>query len=238
MNSREPEDNEIADAVSSVVSNLTLSTDHVTYNSVERHLEALFVVPLQHRKDFIRQVVDETLRRHNNPTEESKEDGSQNDVNELPTIYDNNGKRVKSNLRHDSLPFINTFKREEYEDLTATIQNIVATSTDIRFPVENIINNSKTTIWSSTGMFPQTLIFKFSRPVHVFEIIIYHHNITNLKVGTLDRQKEFHFDCDDLETTTLETELPFATSMDVTINAASSEFCMIGNVVLYGVMVK
>jgi len=249
MNSRDPADSEIANAVSNVISKFDI--DKLTYGRVEKFLEAIFVIPLAHRKSYIRKLIDENV--HKRIVSEREEISSENKLSllvleshlEKHSVYDfdNNGKRVKQ-LNHLKSDQLDQSHSDSFNNPVAfVVQNIATTCNDTRYEIENVFGlaDNLNKFWVSTGMFPHKINISFGKPVSLREINLCRHNIKHLTVKSLTQEvlvNEFHFQDEGLQTSRIFTDLPCATAVDITINSAYSDFCLIGHMALQGAVMN
>ena len=85
---------------------------------------------------------------------------------------------------------------------TIPMNPLFSTSFDISYPPSNICDGDESTFWISSGLYPQTVAFKFSKPIQITRITLVVGKVNNLIVYSgLDPEFQnwqkidlFHFD--------------------------------------------
>ncbi|XP_006002611.1 intraflagellar transport protein 25 homolog [Latimeria chalumnae] len=59
---------------------------------------------------------------------------------------------------------------------------VLATSSDEKYPPENIIDGQPETFWTTTGMFPQEFIISFTNLVKIATVTVQSYNVQSLSI--------------------------------------------------------
>ncbi|KAJ3365537.1 Heat shock protein beta-11 [Allomyces arbusculus] len=128
----------------------------------------------------------------------------------------------------------------------ASARVVFASSQDDRFPPANMLDGNPRTFWSSTGLYPQDLIFELDPPATPAKLVVHTAKVKALSVaacpaGALDAGGDLDpFDtlvAIDMPENNTATAIPLKLSravshVRVTVNEGYSDYCAVFSVVL------